>query len=160
MTRSETVVIPTRPEVFPLGCRVQVRLNSRNATRRFGVVTRIIWHVKDSAWDYYLAVDGRKISKRYREEDLEMAEAGSEHQSGYDEERIDQAVLALLYLTSFSDHEVMRAWKSHDWEALNRLHAKGLIGDPATKAKSVVFTDDGFARARAAFDSLFGRGEA
>ena len=80
----------------------------------------------------------------------------------FDTDKIDEDVLALLYLTAFREKKdwPWRAWKSHDWEALNRLHAKGLIGDPATKAKSVVFTDDGFARARAAFDSLFGRGEA
>ena len=42
--------------------------------------------------------------------------------------------LVLLYLTL---HDGARAWKSFDWESLNRLHAKGLIADPITKAKSV-----------------------
>ena len=34
----------------------------------------------------------------------------------YDESRIDEAVLALLYLTSFEEHGVSRAWKGHDWD--------------------------------------------
>ncbi len=36
-----------------------------------------------------------------------------------------------------------RTWKSFDWSAMKRLHEKGLISDPASKAKSVVLTDTG-----------------
>jgi hypothetical protein len=61
---------------------------------------------------------------------------------------VDDAVLALLWLTSFEDHDSHRAWKSHDWDALERLHQKGFISDPSSKAKSVVLTDDGTARSR------------
>jgi hypothetical protein len=57
-----------------------------------------------------------------------------------DENRIDDAVLALLLLGL---HDGRRAWKSFDWDALDRLHAKGLMSDPVGKAKSVVFTDEG-----------------
>jgi hypothetical protein len=39
----------------------------------------------------------------------------------YDEDKIDDAVLALLYLTL---HDHYRAWKGHDWEALNRLYER------------------------------------
>src|SRR5437899_37269 len=49
--------------------------------------------------------------------------------------KIDQSVLALLYLTL---HDGCRAWKSFDWQAMTRLHEKGLIEDPVNKAKSVV----------------------
>jgi hypothetical protein len=49
-----------------------------------------------------------------------------------DTKRVDDAVLALLYLTL---HDSVRAWKSHDWDAMNRLHEKGLISDPVGKAK-------------------------
>ena len=34
-----------------------------------------------------------------------------------DNEKIDEAVLALLHLTSFDDHGFTRAWKGHDWDA-------------------------------------------
>ncbi len=57
-----------------------------------------------------------------------------------DQEKIDEAVLALLYLTL---HDGARAWKSVDWQAMNRLHEKGLIANPVGKAKSVQFTAAG-----------------
>jgi hypothetical protein len=38
---------------------------------------------------------------------------------------------------------VVRAWKSFDWDALDGLHDKGFIGDPKSKAKSVIVTDEG-----------------
>src|SRR6516164_5161902 len=60
-------------------------------------------------------------------------------------DKIDDAVLALLHLTSFIQHkgELPRAWKGHDWGALGRLHKKGFIGDPVGKAKSVLLTEEG-----------------
>lgn len=73
-----------------------------------------------------------------------------------DEERIDEAVLALLWLTL---HDGGRAWKGFDWEALGRLHRKGLIGDPVGRAKSVVLTDEGLHRSEALFRTLFTRPE-
>jgi len=70
-----------------------------------------------------------------------------------DEDKIDDAVLALLWLTL---HDERRAWKSFDWDALDRLHAKGLIADPVNKAKSVQLTDDGLSRAAEKCRALFG----
>lgn len=60
-----------------------------------------------------------------------------------DKDRIDDAILALLYLTLDGDG---RAWKGFDWSAMNRLHEKGFIGDPVNKAKSVWLTDKKIAR--------------
>lgn len=54
-----------------------------------------------------------------------------------DRDKIDDAVLALLWLTL---HDERRAWKGIDWDALERLHARGLIADPVRKAKSVILT--------------------
>lgn len=74
-------------------------------------------------------------------------------------DKIDDAVMALLHLTSFTEGRgefaVTRAWKSHDWDALNRLHEKGLISDPKSKAKSVALTDEGRKRAAELFERLF-----
>jgi hypothetical protein len=67
-------------------------------------------------------------------------------------DRIDDAVLALLLLGL---HEQNRAWKSFDWDAMNRLHAKGLISDPISKAKSVVLTEEGLGKAEALMQVLF-----
>jgi hypothetical protein len=61
-----------------------------------------------------------------------------------DNERVDAAVLALMYLTL---HDGCRAWKSFDWRATDRLHEKGLIENPANKNKSVVFTEQGIKEA-------------
>ena len=71
-----------------------------------------------------------------------------------DAEKIDAAVLAVLYLTL---HDGMRAWKGVDWDALGRLHEKGLIHDPVGKQKSVVFTDDGLRAAERCFRELFAK---
>ena len=62
-----------------------------------------------------------------------------------DLEKIDDAVLALLFLTF--DSRDQRAWKAFDWEAMSRLHDKGYILDPVNKAKSVLLTEEGAARA-------------
>ncbi len=73
-------------------------------------------------------------------------------------DRIDEAVLALLYLNicEYPRFGGARAWKSLDWDAMDRLHDKDLISDPASKAKSVYLTDEGLARAEAACQRLFG----
>ncbi len=71
-----------------------------------------------------------------------------------DPDKIDEAVLALLLLGC---HDDVRAWKGHDWDALDRLHQKGYISNPASKAKSVVFTDEGLREAERLFNRLFAR---
>jgi Domain of unknown function (DUF6429) len=60
-----------------------------------------------------------------------------------DQEKLEHTVLALLFLTSFKDRFGVRAWKEHDWEVMNLMHEKGYISNPATKAKSVAFTEKG-----------------
>jgi hypothetical protein len=77
----------------------------------------------------------------------------------YDTEKIDDDVLALLYLTAHRDHRdgPWRAWKGHDFEAMNRLCDRGFIGEPRGRSKSVVFTDEGLARARQLFEAKYAR---
>ena len=74
----------------------------------------------------------------------------------YDKEKVDEMVLALLSLTTFREGSGFRAWKGHDWDALNRLHEKGYISDPRSKAKSVVVTEKGAQRSRELFERHFG----
>jgi hypothetical protein len=73
-----------------------------------------------------------------------------------DTEKIDEAVLALLYLTL---HEGSRAWKGFDWDAMNRLHDKGFISNPVGKTKSVVLTDEGLRESERLFRKLFVKGQ-
>lgn len=72
----------------------------------------------------------------------------------YDPNKVDDMVLALLHLTASSNRGIVRAWKGHDWDALDRLCEKGLISDPKTKAKSVVLSDEGAQRAKELFQKL------
>lgn len=75
----------------------------------------------------------------------------------YDRDKVDEAVLALLWLTSFDEDEYgARAWKSHDWDAMDRLYEKGFIANPRSKAKSVVLTETGLKRSRELFCKVFG----
>ena len=74
----------------------------------------------------------------------------------YNKDKVDEVILALLYLTRWTDQPVTRAWKSHDCVALERLHERGLISDPRGKAKSVVLTKEGAQKSEDLFWRLFG----
>lgn len=79
-----------------------------------------------------------------------------------DTDRIDEAVLALMFLTLHEEDRrsgMARAWKSFDWDALDRLHAQGLILDPVGKAKSVLLTPEGRRRSEELFYRLFAKGD-
>jgi hypothetical protein len=69
-----------------------------------------------------------------------------------DTDKIDETVLALLYLTL---HDEVRAWKTFDWDSTNRLYAKGFLEDPAIKAKSFVLTEMGLRESKRLFEKLF-----
>ena len=69
-----------------------------------------------------------------------------------DTAKVDEAVLAVLFLTL---HDRVLAWKSIDWDAMARLHERGLISDPVGKQKSVVFTEEGLQEADRCFNKLF-----
>lgn len=74
-----------------------------------------------------------------------------------DWDRVDEAALAIMLLGL---HDGCRTWKGIDWEVLNRLHARGLITDPKSKARSVIFTEDGLEESQRLFAELFGRNTA
>ncbi|HEX7323799.1 MAG TPA: DUF6429 family protein [Rhodanobacteraceae bacterium] len=71
-----------------------------------------------------------------------------------DTDKIDEAVLALMYLNV---HAGCRAWKSFDWEATDRLYQKGLIGNLVNRTKSVALTERGLAEAERLFQKLFAK---
>lgn len=85
-------------------------------------------------------------------------EASSEERkagSGLRTEEVDEAVLALLYLNAFEEHGQVRGWKTFDWDAMDRLHERGFIGDPKSKAKSVPLTAKGVAAAKESLRKRF-----
>jgi hypothetical protein len=72
-------------------------------------------------------------------------------------DKIDDCTLALLHLVTWERKEGLgaRAWKSFDWDTMDRLHEAGYISDPKGKAKSVVMTEDGFKRSKELFRRFF-----
>ena len=71
-----------------------------------------------------------------------------------DEDKIDEAVLALLQLTL---HDGVLAWKGHDWDVLSRLHAKGFIDNPVGKTKSIALSAEGLRESKRLFEVLFAK---
>ncbi len=71
-----------------------------------------------------------------------------------DRNRIDEAVLALLWLNLDATGA---AWKGFDWQAMERLHERGLISNPVRKTKSVQLTEEGLAEGERHFRALFAR---
>lgn len=72
----------------------------------------------------------------------------------YDEDKIDEMTLALLWLGL---HDECRVWKEFDQDAMGRLHAKGFISDSQSKARSVVLTEEGVRLTRELFERHFTR---
>lgn len=62
----------------------------------------------------------------------------------FNEDKIDDYTLALLYLVTHERNEGLgaRAWKGFDWDTLDRLHKKGYISNPVGKAKSVGMSEE------------------
>jgi hypothetical protein len=71
---------------------------------------------------------------------------------GTERDRIDEAVLALLWLNLDATGI---AWKGFDWQAMERLHRRGLISNPVGKSKSVQLTTDGLGEGQRLFHELF-----
>jgi hypothetical protein len=97
------------------------------------------------------------------ESDLDalLSQSGAEGEviMDYDTDKVDEVVLALLHLNARTDHGITRAWKAFDWDAMDRLHARGFISDPKSKAKSVRLTDEGARGAEEQFRRFFGKAE-
>jgi hypothetical protein len=79
----------------------------------------------------------------------------SEPARAIDWNKVEEMTLALMHLTSFEEHGVVRSWKGYDWEVLNRLHERGWIANPVSKAKSVVLTEEGVRLSNELFEKLF-----
>ena len=72
-----------------------------------------------------------------------------------DTDKLDAAALTNLSLTL---HAGSRVWKEIDWDITGRLFEKGLIENPASKAKSLVVTEQGLELAKRALEEQFGKG--
>src|SRR3989442_1283018 len=72
-----------------------------------------------------------------------------------DWKKVEEMTLALMHLTSFDEHGAVRTWKGHDWEVLNRLHERGWISNPVSKAKAVALTEEGARLSNELFEKHF-----
>jgi len=70
----------------------------------------------------------------------------------YNTDKVDEMVLALLFLTTFKVDTTTRAWKSYDWDTLRRWYEKGYISNPKSKARSVALTEDGVLLSKELFE--------
>lgn len=73
----------------------------------------------------------------------------------FNQDKVDEVVLALLFLNSTGDQYGTRAWKGYSWDVMDRLHQKGYISNPQTKALSVTFSEEGEQLAREFFVRYF-----
>lgn len=94
----------------------------------------------------------RRLRELFATENAAAGAAGAEPEP---DDGIGEAVLALLWLNAFDDHGQIRAWKTFDWDAMDRLHERGMISDPKSNAKSVVLTEEGRRAAEQAFRRKF-----
>jgi hypothetical protein len=73
----------------------------------------------------------------------------------YNKDKVEEMTLALLYLVMEKSKEGTRAWKGFDWDTMDRLHEKGYISDPKSKAKSVALSEEGARLAEELFRKYF-----
>lgn len=72
-----------------------------------------------------------------------------------DGEKLEQAVLALLYSNSWDEGTGRRAWKSFPWSVMDAPHDQGYISEPATKNKWVWLSGEGTKLSEEFFEKLF-----
>ena len=72
-----------------------------------------------------------------------------------DHEKLAEAALAILSLSSWDEEYGARAWKGLDWDLMDLLHEKGWILDPVGKQKSIVLTEQGVALASTYLEKHF-----
>ena len=77
----------------------------------------------------------------------------------YDKDKVDELVLALLYLTTTRDKYGTRAWKGLPLEPLERLFEKGYIDDTKSKSISFLLTEKGEQFSKELFFKYFGVNE-
>lgn len=73
----------------------------------------------------------------------------------YDREKVDEMVLALLYLTSSPVTEGARAWKGLPLEVLNNLVQKGYISDNNSKTPILTLSAEGARLSKELFFKYF-----
>ena len=75
----------------------------------------------------------------------------------FDTDRLDDLVPALFWFNGSETRFGGRiAWKSLPWDALDRLHSRGLISEPRRKSYRVTLDEQACERGQALFEQWFG----
>jgi len=77
----------------------------------------------------------------------------------YDTDKVDEMLLALLFLTSTHDQYGTRAWKGFDRETFDRLIKKGYVSHPGGKSPTVMLSEEGARLSMKLFFQYFGTRE-
>jgi hypothetical protein len=73
----------------------------------------------------------------------------------YDQNKVDEMTLALMYLGMSPEPGGGRAWKSFDLQTMDRLHQKGWISELKSKSATVVVSAEGMRKAGELFRRHF-----
>lgn len=82
---------------------------------------------------------------------------GKKNAMDIDYDKIDDCTLALLYLGTSEGPYGARAWRAFDQATMDRLHKKGYISDPKSKALSIVLNEEGLSQAKELFERFFAK---
>ena len=69
----------------------------------------------------------------------------------YDQDKVDELTMALLYLVMSRREQGGQAWKTFEARTLDRLHTKGWIADPKSRSPYVQVTPEGVTMAKTLF---------
>lgn len=73
----------------------------------------------------------------------------------YNKDKVDDMILALLYLSTTHDQFGTRAWKGMNWDAMDRLFRKGYISDPKSKSPTLELSEEGARNSKELFFKYF-----
>jgi hypothetical protein len=76
--------------------------------------------------------------------------------SAISDKKIEEAVLALLYIYSVEERAARWSWKTYDWDVTQRLFEQGFIDNPRGTRKSVLLTPEEKKVGKALAEKLFG----
>lgn len=109
------------------------------------MILKRLWDDSDLVYNYNIGSANHLITT-YEPQRPRGKSMDNSTDQDIDYDKVDEITLALMYLVTWdriAEHG-SRAWKGFDWATMDRLHKKGLILDPQSKAKSVAMTEDGF----------------
>jgi hypothetical protein len=98
---------------------------------------------------------GLPLKSRFLKSVLYIPNLENRDEMEYDQNKVDEMTLALMYLVMSKDREGGRAWKGFNSGTLKRLHQKGWISEFKVKDISIGVTAEGMKKAEELFIKYF-----